>query len=108
MDVRLADRDGLGEDVVEEHVLLFGLDQLSPLTLGVFEECDEVQLAFGFHLLQHRVDDDEDAASSSDAAIKKESKKSIRNTTRQAISSTVFSFRNEKSISSGEKSSSCF
>ena len=57
-DVRLPALDGLEEGVVDEHVLLLGLDEVVPLPPDVLQVGEDVDVAAGRDLTHHGVEDD--------------------------------------------------
>ena len=57
-DQRLTGLDGLGQRVVQEDVLLFGLDQVVPLVPDVLQVGEDVDVAPGLDLAHHGVQDD--------------------------------------------------
>lgn len=56
-DMCLTGLNSLGQRVVDEHVLLLGLDQMVPLVPDVLEEGEDVEVAPGLDLAHHGVED---------------------------------------------------
>ena len=69
-DVGLTRLDGLGQRIVDEHVLLLSLDQVVPLVPDVLEEREDVEVAPGLDLPHHRVQDNVAARSANASAGK--------------------------------------